>query len=196
MTDEPTLDREAARGAFSTILRYLEQEAGASFPVDIHERTPDRMLDLFDELLGGYRETEDEIQRYRVETSPVAMRSLAFHSLCEHHLLPFFGVIDLAYIPSTGGGIVGLSTLVRSVQRWTRRLQLQERMTEEIASDVFELTRASAVVIRVRAEHLCLSMRGVNRPGVQLFTQADRGVPTPELLALLTGGSEGEVDRR
>ena len=94
------------------------------------------------------------------------MRDITFHSLCEHHLVPFFGVAHVAYIPSKNGKITGLSKIVRLVRAAAARLQLQERLTSTIADTLVESLDPEGVLVLVQAEHLCMSMRGVRAPGL------------------------------
>ena len=104
---------------------------------------------------------------------PVVLRNLTFYSVCEHHLLPFFGQAHLAYIPS--GRVAGISKLARSLEVAARRPQLQERLTSQWADAVFTVLNPAGLVAEVEAEHLCMSMRGVRKPGSRMTTLAVRG---------------------
>jgi len=106
----------------------------------------------------------------------VLVRNITFHSLCEHHLLPFFGVAHVAYIPSKHGKITGLSKVVRLVRTAAARLQLQERLTSTIADTLVTSLDPAGVLVLIQAEHLCMSMRGVRAPGSRVVTSAVRGV--------------------
>ena len=106
----------------------------------------------------------------------VLVRDITFHSLCEHHLAPFFGVAHVAYIPSKNGRITGLSKVVRLVRTAAARLQLQERLTSTIADTLVASLEPSGVLVLIKAEHMCLSMRGVRAPGSRVVTSAVRGV--------------------
>ena len=120
---------------------------------------------------------------------PVVLGSVPFYSMCEHHLLPFFGHAHLAYIPN--GKIAGLSKLVRALELASRRLQVQERLTGQVADAIFSALDPHGVAVEVEAEHFCMSMRGVQKPGSRVITTAVRGrfqtcaIDREGLLALL-----------
>ena len=141
-------------------------------------RTPERVADMFAEILSGPAE-----DAHRVLTSiageghreMVLVKGISFHSMCEHHLLPFFGSVHVAYIPM-GGRVTGLSKVVRAVDIISSRLQLQERLTTEIADTIADALRPRGVLVVVEAEHLCMSMRGVRKPGCITVTSAVRGI--------------------
>ena len=122
---------------------------------------------------------------------PVVMRDVSFHSVCEHHLLPFFGHAHLAYIPN--GKIAGLSKLARALEVAARRPQVQERLTGQLADAIYSSLNPQAVAVKLEAEHLCLAMRGVRKPGSLVVTTAIRGtfdspgLDQGDLLALLRG---------
>jgi GTP cyclohydrolase I len=104
---------------------------------------------------------------------PVVLRNVPFYSVCEHHLLPFFGQAHLAYIPN--GKIAGLSKLARALEIAARRPQVQERLTSQVADAVLAALNPKGVIVEVEAEHLCMSMRGVKKPGSRMVTTAVRG---------------------
>jgi GTP cyclohydrolase I len=106
----------------------------------------------------------------------VMVRDIPFASLCEHHLVPFIGRAHVAYIPNSDGRITGISKLARLVEGYARRLQVQERMTTEIADAIETALEPRGVLVVVEAEHLCMSMRGVKKPGTQTVTSAVRGL--------------------
>lgn len=108
----------------------------------------------------------------------VIERDIPFYSLCEHHLLPFFGTAAIGYIPN--GRVAGLSKLARTVEVFARRLQLQEQLTAQIADALMEHLMPQGVIVRLEAEHLCMSMRGVSKPGTKTVTLARRGVFTDD----------------
>ncbi len=141
------------------------------------KETPERVARMYQEMFAGLRsnpakhlrvtfpETYDEI---------VLVRDIGFTSLCEHHLLPFTGVAHVAYIPN--GRVTGLSKLARVVEDFARRPQVQERMTAEIADLLEKELQSSGVAVVIQAEHSCMSIRGVKKPGSQTVTSALRGV--------------------
>ena len=104
---------------------------------------------------------------------PVVLGNIPFYSMCEHHLLPFFGLAHLAYIPN--GKIAGLSKLARALEVVSRRLQVQERLTGQVADAIFAALDPDGVAVEVEAEHLCMTMRGVNKPSIRVVTSAVRG---------------------
>ncbi|HKV70397.1 MAG TPA: GTP cyclohydrolase I FolE [Gemmatimonadales bacterium] len=139
--------------------------------------TPERMSRSFEELLSGLRDDNaPELTTFPHEGSgnePVLVTGIAFHSLCAHHLLPFFGVAHVAYLPEAR--VVGLSKLARVVEFFARRPQLQERLTDQIAEYLDEKLGPGAVYVTIEARHLCMEMRGVAKPGAQTVTTATRG---------------------
>ncbi len=140
------------------------------------EETPDRIARMCLELFCGLEETPAEhlARQFTVTGNElVTERSITFHSVCEHHLLPFFGQVHIAYIPN--GKVAGLSKLARTVEVFARRPQIQERMTAQIADAMMEHLRPQGVMVVVEAEHLCMSMRGVCKPGSQTTTLVTRG---------------------
>jgi GTP cyclohydrolase I len=136
--------------------------------------TPRRVADMFAELTDGYSmNPKDILSREWNETSGmVVAKDIGFFSLCEHHILPFHGKVHIGYIPSRA--VVGLSKLVRLVDCFSKRLQLQERMTKQIADALYETLRPRGVVVVVQARHLCMEMRGV-RSGADIVTSEIRG---------------------
>lgn len=145
--------------------------------------TPRRVAELYAELLGGARLDPVDLLRPGLPpdaTAPAAtpdqfvlLRDIRFHSLCEHHLLPFFGAVHVAYIP--GDALVGLSRLTAAVRALARRLQLQERLTEQLAGALEASIQPRGVAVMVEAEHLCVSMRDPIASGARLVTTSFRG---------------------
>ena len=139
--------------------------------------TPDRIARMYEELCAGYGEDAGEHLgvRFRVEESGIVLeKDIRFYSMCEHHLMPFYGTAAVAYIPQ--GEVVGLSKIARTVEVYAKRLQLQERMTAQIADAFMEKLAPKGVMVFVEAEHMCMSMRGVKKPGSHTVTSAVRGV--------------------
>lgn len=156
--------------------------------------TPERVARMYQELFVGLR--EDPTRHFRAlfeeeYDEMVVVRDIAFHSMCEHHLLPFMGKAHVAYIPR--GKLVGISKLARTVDAFARRPQLQERLTNQIADLIMDQLNPKGVVVILEAEHTCMIVRGVKKPGSVLLTSALRGLckTSPatrnEALSLLRG---------
>ena len=140
--------------------------------------TPERVSDFWLELTDGYGDDPKELLTLLPgESHPevVVVRGIEFSSVCEHHLAPFFGICDIAYLPGEEG-IVGISKLGRLVDLFSRRLQVQERLTSQIADALHQHARAKGVLVRVHATHSCMTMRGVRKSGSQTVTLSKRGV--------------------
>lgn len=143
------------------------------------EATPRRVADLYEEIIAP---ASDDLSSIVVPIASdthqemVLVRDISFHSMCEHHLVPFFGVAHVAYIPSRNGHIAGISKLVRLVRAAAARLQLQERLTSTIADTLVKSLKPEGVLVLIQAEHLCMSMRGVRAPGALVVTSAVRGI--------------------
>jgi GTP cyclohydrolase I len=140
--------------------------------------TPQRVAEMYAELFAGIEKDPKEDLEVGFELGHremVVLKDIPFYSMCEHHLLPFYGIAHVGYIPNNEGRIVGISKLARVVETIARRPQVQERMTTEIADAVFEGIRADGVAVVVQAEHLCMVMRGIKKPGSNVITSAIRG---------------------
>ncbi len=138
--------------------------------------TPKRVAAMYREIAGGADDDAIEVLQTQFEEDQqemVIMRDLPFYSLCEHHLLPFFGTAHVGYIPH--GKIVGISKLARAVDILARRPQVQERLTSQIADAIMTALLPEGVAVVMRAEHLCMAMRGVRKPGTSVVTSATRG---------------------
>lgn len=138
--------------------------------------TPDRIARMAEELFGGTDEAAKQALSVTFDCSNddlVLEKDIAFYSLCEHHLLPFFGRVHIAYLPS--GRVAGLSKLARTVEAYARRAQIQEQMTEQIADALMQYLSPRGAMVVVEAEHLCMSMRGVKKPGTKTVTYVCRG---------------------
>jgi GTP cyclohydrolase I len=143
------------------------------------QETPARVARMYEEILAGL--TQDPAQHFEVTFDEghdeiVLVGDIPFYSICEHHLVPFFGHAHVAYIPGDDGRICGISKLARLVDVFAKRPQVQERMTAQIADALDEALHPAAVLVVVEAEHLCMSMRGVKKPGAQTTTRAVRGL--------------------
>ena len=142
-------------------------------------KTPHRVARMYEELFAGFRENPAghlEVTFAADHDEMVMVRDIPFASLCEHHLIPFIGRAHVAYIPGDDGRITGLSKLARLVDGYARRLQVQERMTTEIADAIEQTLDPRGVLVVVEAEHLCMSMRGVKKSGTSTVTSAVRGL--------------------
>ena len=140
--------------------------------------TPERMARAFEEMFAGLREDPGAHVEKVFDVGHdemVLVRDIPMYSVCEYHLLPFHGVAHVAYIPGADGRVTGLSKVARLVEGYARRPQVQERLTAEVADALVERLRARGVLVIVEAEHLCMSMRGIRKPGSNTVTSAVRG---------------------
>ena len=139
--------------------------------------TPDRICRMCEELFSGISANPADVIKVISEQEHdeiILVRDVPFYSMCEHHLLPFLGVCHVAYIPEKK--ITGLSKLVRVIEICARRLQVQERLTTEIAEAIMERLKPKGVMVVMEAEHLCMTMRGVKKPGSRMTTSVIRGI--------------------
>jgi len=139
--------------------------------------TPDRIARMYEEIFSGIGKNADEILRKTFtidENNLVIEKDITFYSMCEHHLVPFYGKANIAYIPN--GKVVGLSKLARTVELYSKKPQLQERLTNEIANAIMENLNAQGVMVSVEAEHMCMTMRGVKKTGAKTFTLSYKGI--------------------
>ena len=140
--------------------------------------TPRRVAEMYKELfMGLYMDPREELKVGFEEghREMVILKDIPFYSMCEHHLLPFYGVAHIGYIPNDNGRIVGASKLARVVEIVARRPQLQERMTAQIADAIVDGIHPDGVAVVIQAEHLCMTMRGIKKPGSNIMTSAIRG---------------------
>ncbi len=140
--------------------------------------TPGRVAEMYTELFAGLEKDPKDDLEVGFELGHremVVLKDIPFYSMCEHHLLPFYGVAHVGYIPNDEGRIVGISKLARVVETIARRPQVQERMTTEIADAITEGIKAAGVAVVVQAEHMCMVMRGIKKPGSNVITSAIRG---------------------
>lgn len=151
--------------------------------------TPDRVARMYEELTCGYNESVEEhlSTRFKVANSDMIIeKNIPFSSLCEHHLMPFFGKVSIAYIPNDE--VVGLSKLARCVEVFARHLQIQERMTNEIAESIYKELNAKGVLVLIEAEHTCMTSRGVNKIGTKTVTVKKIGnIDKNEAMQLIMG---------
>ena len=139
--------------------------------------TPKRIAEMYAELFMGIGvdpKAELTVSYEEGHREMVILRDIPFYSMCEHHLLPFYGVVHIGYIPK--GNIVGVSKLARVVETLSRRPQLQERLTTQIAEAILEALQPEGVAVVIQAEHMCMTIRGVKKPGTNIITSATRGL--------------------
>jgi GTP cyclohydrolase I len=134
--------------------------------------TPHRIAEMYEEIFSGYHMNSELDISFNEETDSIIARDIQFYSMCEHHMLPFFGKIHIAYVPS--GKVFGISKLARLVEKYSRRLQIQERLTKEIADEIMRMG-VKGVMVVAEGEHLCMRMRGVKNSGM-ITTLANRGI--------------------
>jgi|TARA_B110000116_G_scaffold165194_2_gene142855 GTP cyclohydrolase I len=142
-------------------------------------RTPERVAKMYEEVFAGLQEDPEhhlEVQFEAEHDEMVMVRDIAFYSMCEHHLLPFVGKAHVAYVPGETGKITGLSKLARLVEAYARRPQVQERLTSQVADKLMEVLDPRGALVVIEAEHHCMSMRGVQKPGSLTITSAVRGI--------------------
>ena len=139
--------------------------------------TPDRIARMYEELAAGY--TDDAAKhlakRFHVDNNDMVVeKDIHFYSFCEHHMLPFYGTAAIAYIPD--GEVVGLSKMARTVEVYAKRFQLQERLSAQIADAFMQELNPKGVMVLIEAEHMCMTMRGIKKPGTKTVTAVTRGV--------------------
>ena len=167
------IDKEKVERAAALLLEGLGEDVGRE---GLRE-TPKRLARMYEELLGGMGQSPQEHLEKAFEAQGngiVLEKDIVFHSVCEHHLLPFFGKAHIAYLPD--GKVVGLSKLARTVEVYARRLQIQERLTAQVADALMAYLQPKGVMVLLEAEHMCMAMRGVKKPGTQTVTLESRGV--------------------
>ena len=169
------IDRKRIENAVREILTAIGEDPDR----DGLRRTPQRIAEMYSEIMGGLQEDPADHLAVRFDADHdemVMVRDIPFYSICEHHLLPFVGKAHVAYIPGDDGCITGLSKLARLVDSYARRPQVQERLTSQIADTLARVLGAKGVFVVIEAEHLCMSMRGVRKPGSLTVTSAVRGL--------------------
>ncbi len=167
------IDKEKIRQGVALLLEGIGEDTGR----EGLRGTPDRIARMYEEIFAGLDQSPQEALSKTFEAKRcgiVLEKDILFYSVCEHHLLPFFGRAHLAYIPD--GRVAGLSKLARTVEVYARRPQIQERLTMQIADALMEYLKPKGVMVALEAEHMCMTMRGVKKPGAQTVTLATRGV--------------------
>lgn len=159
-------------------IRDILEAVGEDPERDGLKDTPRRVADMYEEILGGIQKNADDeiaVIFEKEHDEVILLRDIPLYSICEHHLVPFLGKAHVAYIPD-GNRITGLSKVGRVVDTLCRRLQVQERLTTEIAETLMRKLQPKGVLVVIEAEHLCMSMRGIKKPGVVTTTSAVRGI--------------------
>jgi GTP cyclohydrolase I len=175
MTTEPVpdaIDKDRIRAAVRELLLAIGEDPDREGLVE----TPRRIAESYAEIFGGVQQNPNGLLRVGFEEGHdemVVLRDIPFYSMCEHHLLPFHGIAHVAYVPR--GRVVGISKIARLVEVLARRPQLQERLTSQIADSLMEALEPDGTAVAIEAEHLCMTMRGVKKPGSRMVTSAMRG---------------------
>jgi GTP cyclohydrolase I len=167
-------DKAGIEAAVISLIKAIGENPEREGLVD----TPKRVAEMYAELFRGLGKNAKEELTVGFEEGHremIIVRDIPFYSMCEHHLLPFYGVAHVGYIPNVDGRVVGLSKLARVVEIVASRPQLQERMTTEIADTIVDGLKPDGVGVIVQAEHLCMIMRGIKKPGSAIVTSALRG---------------------
>ena len=168
------IDEEKIKKAVLSIIEAIGEDPKREGLLE----TPRRVAEMYTELFSGMDidPKQDLDVGYELgHREMVIVKDIPFYSMCEHHLLPFYGVVHVGYIPSKNGRVVGISKLARVVENVARRPQIQERMTSQIADTIDEGIGPQGVAVVVQGEHLCMVMRGVKKPGSNIITSAIRG---------------------
>ncbi|MFA6807649.1 MAG: GTP cyclohydrolase I FolE [Eubacteriales bacterium] len=169
------IDIEKIERAVSDILEAIGEDPEREGLRD----TPKRVAKFYAEAFAGLEEDPSrhlDVQFSANHEEMVIVKDIPIYSMCEHHLLPFLGVAHIAYIPSAQGKVTGLSKLARTAEGFARRPQLQERLTSQIADSVEKSLGARGVLVVIEAEHLCMTLRGIKKPGARTVTSAVRGI--------------------
>ncbi len=166
------MDKEKIKAAVRMLLEGIGEDPDREGLLE----TPDRISRMCEEIFGGM--TQDAsvhlAKQFLVENNEMVVeKDITFYSCCEHHLLPFYGKAHIAYIPN--GKVVGLSKLARTVEVYAKRAQIQERLTAQIADALVESLNPKGVMVMIEAEHMCMTMRGIKKPGSKTVTTVSRG---------------------
>ncbi|PLS76716.1 MAG: GTP cyclohydrolase I FolE [Actinobacteria bacterium] len=167
------------QGRIEKAVREILEAVGDDPDREGLQRTPERVAAMYAEILGGMHEDADaalDVTFDQGHDEMILVKDIPVHSICEHHMVPFLGKAHVAYVPNDTGRITGLSKLARLVDVYARRLQVQENLTTEIADTLERALQPRGVLVVVEAEHLCMSMRGVRKPGATTVTSAVRGL--------------------
>ena len=189
----PDFDQARAEAAVRELLIAVGEDPDREGLQD----TPARVARAYQELLGGMRQTAEDVLTTTFDIGHdemILVKDLELWSMCEHHLVPFTGVAHVGYIPGDDGRITGLSKLARLVDVFARRPQVQERLTTQVADSLMRILEPKGVIVVLEAEHLCMTMRGVHKPGSRTVTSAVRGsmhkaATRAEAMALIMHGT-------
>ena len=191
--DVPPFDHERAEAAVRELLLAVGEDPDR----EGLQQTPARVARAYAELLAGMRLSAEDVLTTTFDAGHeemILVRDIELWSMCEHHLVPFTGVAHVGYIPNRNGRITGLSKLARLVVVYAKRPQVQERLSSQIADSLMDILQASGAIVVVEAEHLCMTMRGVHKPGSKTVTSAVRGTmhkaaTRAEAMSLIMSGS-------
>ncbi|MEU2200924.1 GTP cyclohydrolase I FolE [Isoptericola sp. NPDC019482] len=189
--DVPPYDEARAEAAVRELLLAVGEDPDR----EGLKETPARVARAYQEIFAGLRQEPENVLTTTFDLGHeemVLVRDIEVYSTCEHHLVPFHGVAHVGYIPNTDGRITGLSKLARLVEVYARRPQVQERLTTQVADAMVRILEPRGVLVVVECEHLCMSMRGVRKPGSRTVTSAVRGImqnasTRAEAMSLITG---------
>ncbi|HET7738267.1 MAG TPA: GTP cyclohydrolase I FolE [Tepidiformaceae bacterium] len=191
MTQDTSINLDRVKTAVNELLLAIGEDPAREGLLD----TPRRISEMYAEIFGGLTIDPAEYLKVGFEVAHdemVILREIPFYSMCEHHFLPFHGQAHVGYVPD--GRVVGISKLARVVEGFARRPQIQEQLTSQIAETIMDVLNPDGVAVVIEAEHLCMTMRGVKKPGSRMVTSAMRGqfkrssVTRAEFLALVHGG--------
>lgn len=166
------IDKDKIREGIKLILEAIGEDKDREGLLE----TPDRIARMYEEIFSGIGMDAKEHLSKTFEVSRddlVLEKDITFYSMCEHHLVPFYGKVHIAYIPN--GRVVGLSKLARCVEVYSKKPQLQERLTTDIADSIMDNLKAKGVMVVIEGEHMCMTMRGVKKPGTKTITTTYRG---------------------
>ena len=166
-------DREKIKKGVELILEGIGEDKTREGLVE----TPDRIARMYEEIFAGLEQDTEEIlsKTFSVENNEMVIeKDIVFYSTCEHHFMPFYGKAHVAYIPN--GKVVGLSKLARTVEVYAKRPQIQEQLTGQVADALMEHLKPKGVIVMMEAEHMCMTMRGIKKPGSKTVTFSMRGV--------------------
>jgi GTP cyclohydrolase IA len=189
----PAFDHPRAEAAIRELLIAVGEDPNREGLLD----TPSRVARAYEELLAGMRLSPGDVLTTTFDLGHdemILVKDIELWSMCEHHLVPFTGVAHIGYIPNENGRITGLSKLARLVDVYARRPQVQERLTTQVAEALMDILEARGAIVVIEAEHLCMTMRGVRKPGSRTVTSAVRGTmhnaaTRAEAMSLIMSGS-------